>query len=242
LSFFISFEGGEGSGKTTQAEILSVRLRDAGLPVLLIHEPGSTPLGTYLRDWLKREGTISREAELLLFAAARAELVAKVIKPALEEKKVVIADRYADSTMAYQGYGRRISFKYVRMINDLATQGILPNLTFLIDCPPEQGLERLGSMQMRLALESSDRRHLGRLEREGTRRFEEETLNFHRRVRKGYLEMASRNPDKWCVVDGTRTVEQVSAEIWDRAQNLLTQGTPEQPTEPALDYPNSDRE
>ena len=240
MSFFISFEGGEGSGKTTQAEILSVRLRDAGLPVLLIHEPGSTPLGTYLRDWLKREGTISREAELFLFAAARAELVAKVIKPALDEKKTVIADRYADSTMAYQGYGRRISFKYISMINDLATQGILPNLTFLIDCPPEQGLERLGSMQMRLALESSDQRHLGRMEKEGTRRFEEEALNFHRRVRKGYLEMASRNPDKWCVVDGTQTVQQVSAGIWNRVQDLLTQGTPEQPTETALDYPNSD--
>lgn len=242
MSFFISFEGGEGSGKTTQSEVLSERLRDAGFSILLIHEPGSTPLGTYLRDWLKRDGTISREAELLLFAAARAELVAKVIKPALEERKIVIADRYADSTTAYQGYGRRIGLKYISMINNLATQGTLPNLTFLIDCPPEQGLERVGSMQMRLAIEPSDQRRLGRLDKEGTRRFEEEALNFHRRVRKGYLEMASRDPHRWCIVDATRAVEQVSAEIWDRVQGLLTQLAPEQPTESALDSPNIGRE
>ncbi len=208
MSIFISFEGGEGSGKTTQAEILSGWLRQAGFPTLLVHEPGTTPLGQYLRKWLKREGSMSHEAELFLFAAARAELVAKVINPALEEKKIVVADRYADSTVAYQGYGRRLRLKYVRMVNDLATQGATPDLTFFLDCPPERGLER---------------RQASRLDQEGTRRFEEETLKFHRRVREGYLKIASREPERWCIIDATKGPDQISAEIWGRVQGLLAQ-------------------
>ena len=128
MSLFISFEGGEGSGKTTQAEILARRLEKAGTSTLLVREPGTTALGVYLRDWLKRERrkgeAISSFAELFLFEAARAELFAKVIRPALaRDSSVIIADRFADSTTAYQGYGRRLSLESIDLVNRIATGG-----------------------------------------------------------------------------------------------------------------------
>lgn len=227
MGLFISFEGGEGSGKSTQAEILATRLESEGYSSTLVREPGTTPLGWYLRDWLKREKrrgeTISHGAELFLFAAARAEFVAKVLKPALQgERRVVIADRYADSTVAYQGYGRRLPLDDIARINRLATQGKTPDLTFLLDCSPVEGLKRVGALQIRLPMEPADGSDPKRMDREGTSRFEEESLAFHERVRTGYLEVASREPERWAVIDATESLDAISDAIWERAQRHLT--------------------
>ena len=226
MSSFIAFEGGEGSGKSTQAEMLARRLQQASIPSLLVREPGTTALGWYLRDWLKREKrreeTVSHRAELLLFAAARAEFVAKVLRPAIEaEHKVVIADRYADSTTAYQGYGRRLSLEDVAHVNSIATQGIMPHLTFLLDCSPLEGFKRLGSAQTSFLLEQGEDSAHGRFDREGSRRFEEESLDFHQRVREGYLKIAAQEPVRWRVIDATRGAEDIGEEVWEHAQEQL---------------------
>ncbi len=218
MALFISFEGGEGSGKSTQAQTLAGRLQTAGYPVLLVQEPGYTQLGQYLRDWLKRE-SITPTAELFLFVAARAELVAKVIRPALTKGKIVITDRYSDSTVAYQGHGRGISLKHVNLVNNLATQGTLPDLTFFLDFPPEEGLIR-AKMQT-ITSNPLPQKHV-RNHTEG-RKFEEETLSFHERVRTGYLKLASEEPDRWRVIDATKTVEQVSEDVWRQVQKLLAE-------------------
>ena len=239
MSLFISFEGGEGSGKSTQAALLRDRLRSAGTRALLVHEPGTTPLGQYLRGWLKREKPkgedVSTRAELLLFAAARAELATKVIAPALtEQDRVVISDRYADSTIAYQGYGRRLSLKDVEVVNHLATTGTLPDLTILLDLSPDEGLNRVGTAQNRLPLEPSDIKKTGRGDEEGSRRFEEESIEFHERVRNGYLELARNEPERWRVIGATTSVEQIADLVWKHVEKLLPQAagsdspTPEQ--------------
>ena len=141
MTLFVSFEGGEGSGKTTQVGLLLCRLEENGHPTVQLREPGMTPLGNAARDWLKRsrpkKGTLTEGAELFLFAAARAEMVAKVLKPALE-KHVVVCDRYADSTTAYQGYGRNRDLRQVETINGIATGGVMPDLTILLDCAPDR--------------------------------------------------------------------------------------------------------
>ena len=218
---FISFEGGEGSGKSTQAESLRERLQREGISCLLVREPGTTPLGLFLRQRLRREqrreDSISPIAELFMFGAARAELVAKVLKPALERPDtVVIADRYADSTTAYQGYGRRRDLRDVNLVNRLATDGAMPDLTFLLDCPPQKGLERVASSQARLLLGPHDATEPGRVDEEGSRRFEEESPEFHDRVRAGYLKMAKQEPERWCVIDATRSMDEISETIWER--------------------------
>jgi dTMP kinase len=221
LSTFISFEGGEGSGKSTQTELLRERLQGAGISCLLVREPGTTPLGIFLRQRLRmeqrKEDAISPVAELFMFGAARAELVAKVLEPALERPgTVVIADRYADSTTAYQGYGRRHDLRDVKLVNRLATGGTMPDLTFLLDCPPQKGLERVASSQARLLLGPGDAGEPGRLDEEGSRRFEEESPEFHERVRAGYLKMAKQEPERWCVIDAMGTVDEISETIWER--------------------------
>ena len=231
MSLFISLEGGEGCGKSTQAEILAQRLKQAGLRPVLVHEPGTTPLGWYLREWLKRqrrkkEETISHAAELFLFAAARSELVAKVIRPELERgNAVVIADRYADSTTAYQGYGRQLPQREINLLNGLATDGVMPDLTFLLDCPPLEGLQRVGSVQTRLPLDSGEASAASRMDEEGTRRFEEESLEFHERVRAGYLEIADRDPERWRVIDATRPIEEVGHAVWKHVRHKLAQNS-----------------
>ena len=218
MSLFISFEGGEGTGKTTQAELLVQRFGESRIPYLHVREPGTTQLGLRIRDWLKRRqsggGAVSHRAELLLFAAARSELVAKVIAPALEaNEKIVVSDRYADSTSAYQGYGRRLPLDEVDAVNRLATNGVMPDLTFLLDCPPEAGLTRVGSFQMKLPLERPTDLRAGERDEEGTR-FEEESIEFHERVRRGYLTIAEREPERWHVIDAGRSVDDIAEEVW----------------------------
>ena len=218
MSLFISFEGGEGSGKTTQAEFLVQRFSASGIPCLHVREPGTTQLGLRIRDWLKRRlsggGPISHRAELLLFAAARSELVAKVIGPALEaNEKIVVSDRYADSSSAYQGYGRRLPLDEVDALNRLATNGVMPDLTLLLDCPPEEGMARVGSFQLKLPLERPSPSRAGKRDEEGTR-FEEEPVEFHERVRRGYLKIAEQEPERWHVIDAARPVDDIAEEVW----------------------------
>ena len=214
MATFISFEGGEGSGKSTQARRLGEALEDSGVPVFAFHEPGYTRLGTHIRELIKGNpfggDAISPRAELMLFAAARAELVSKTLaKRMVEDPLVIIADRYADSTTAYQGYGRRLPLDLVQSVNALATQDVMPHKTILLDCPPQTGLERVGSQQTALF----DMSAIGRLDAEGSRRFEEEPLAFHNRVRAGYLALAKSYPARWSVIDAVGTEDDVFARV-----------------------------
>ena len=223
MSTFISFEGGEGSGKSTQVEILKARLEEAGQPAMVVHEPGTTTSGQDIRVWLKREAfSGDGRTELLLFTAARAELVAGVIRPFLEkhDNGVVVADRYSDSTVAYQGYGRGLPIKDVNVVNGLAVQGVIPDLTFFLDCPPEIGLERVGSFQLRMPIEPSSAGAPRARDQEGTR-FEQESLDFHKRVRKGYLALAKDEPDRWRILDATKQVGEISDAVWGHVADKL---------------------
>ena len=223
MAVFISFEGGEGSGKSTQAELLAESLRNNGLGAKFVHEPGSTELGWHVRGILKRglteERVISAQAELLLFSAARAELVFKALRPLLDNPDmVVIADRYVDSTTAYQGYGRGIPLGQVEVVNALATQGVMPDLTFLLDLPPVDGLTRIGDLQLGFRMDDSVLHADEARAREGAR-FEDEPLEFHERVRQGYLELAAQQPDRFCVIDATLPERGISELIWDEVRD-----------------------
>jgi dTMP kinase len=211
---FISIEGGEGAGKSTQADLLHERLWNRRIKANKVHEPGSTPLGWHLRDYLKSKQPLSKEAELLLFEAARAELVINEIRPQLANGFTVIADRFEASTVAYQGYGRRIDLDVINRLNSFATQSVLPDISFLLDLEPAEGLRRVGHPQLSLALEPDQNRQPARQDIEGQRRFEDQPLQFHNRVRKGFLEIARENPTRWVVIDASRTVEEISEEIW----------------------------
>ena len=224
---FISFEGIEGCGKSTQADLLVDAMASAGLQVLPVHEPGSTSLGQRLRRFLKDESVSStREAELLLFCAARAELVANVLNPSLARGMHVVADRYADSTMAYQGYGRGLDLETVRRVNQFATGGLSPDLTFLLDLAPAGGLARVQPQLSLFPMMDEEpteavRQEPVRQEEEGQRGFEIEPLEFHRRVRSGYLELAEQEPQRWVVLDASRPREELAIIIWDEVKARL---------------------
>jgi dTMP kinase len=221
----VSFEGGEGSGKTTQIDLLIERMQDAGVSYVVVREPGTTALGWYVRDWLMRGALTgeppSDEAELFLFAAARVELVSKIIKPALAQAgTVVVADRYADSTLAYQGHGRGIPRERIDVVNDIATQGVGPDMTFLLDCPPEAGRKRFGAFQLSMPLERGLTPPPTRRDEEGAR-FEVESLEFHRRVRDGYLEIVKEDPKRWTVIEATRPADEIGEIVWHRVRSAL---------------------
>jgi len=206
MSLFITFEGGEGSGKSVQARALFRKLCRLNIPTVLTHEPGGTPFGSKLGRWLKwaQGADISPLVELMLFNASRAQLVTEVIKPNLEARKIVISDRYADSTIAYQGYGRGLDLEMVKATNKAATQGLKPDLTILLDIPVEGGLARKRAR-------SPDR-------------FEGEELAFHQRVRQGYLKLAADEPQRWLVVDASQPKEKIAKIIWQRVSQLLSTG------------------
>jgi dTMP kinase len=202
LGLFVTFEGGEGCGKSTQSRLLLKKLEQQNIPAILTHEPGGTALGDELRKILKRKrhSAISPASELFLLAASRAQLVAEVIRPALETGGVVICDRFTHSTMVYQGYGRGLDFTAIRMVNNMATRHVNPDLIILLDISPEQGLARKRSLKDR---------------------FELEDLSFHRRVREGYVKMAAAEPDHWLVIDASLPKGKVAEIIWDRVSRLL---------------------
>ena len=219
MQLFISFEGGECTGKTTQSELLRDRLLELGHRCVLVHEPGGTALGDRLRGLIKGDLPITYEAELFLFSAARTELVSKVIRPSLDKGIIVITDRYVDSTTAYQGYGRRLDLSYIKSINTFSTQDISPDLTILLDMPPEDALKRLASLQVELSLGVTPQ---GREDHQGQRKFEKEKLDFHRRVRKGYLTLAKEDPHRWMVVDAGQPSEVVSKTIRERVEAMIS--------------------
>ena len=197
---FIVFEGGEGSGKSTQATILKRRLLRQGFPVVLTREPGGTPVGNRLRRWLKWGSEITPQTELLLILAARSQLVTGVVRPALEKGSLVICDRYAYSTLAYQGYGRGMDRGFLESLNTFVTGGLVPDLVVLLDSNPAEGLRRKTSRRDR---------------------FEREDLSFHQRVREGYLGMAAADPERWLVVDASLPRNEVRELIWERVQQFL---------------------
>jgi len=203
MSLFITFEGGEGCGKTTQAKTLYRRLIRQGIAAILVHEPGGTQVGERIRRLLKesRNIVINPLTELLLFNASRAQLVTNVIKPALAQGKIVISDRFTDSTVAYQHYGRGLDLEVVEKINGVASQGLVPDLTFLLDIAPDIGLSR---------------------KKDGTKdRFQEEDLDFHRRVREGFHAMAMKNSRRWLMLDASAPREEIAGLVWDRVSILL---------------------
>lgn len=217
---FIAFEGGEGAGKTTQSRLLAERFTELEIPCLLLREPGGTELGEYLRAYLKSERPLAPEAELLLFEAARVELVTSRLLPALEAGTAVVADRFYGSTVAYQGHGRRIDLDVIASMNGFASQGINPDLTFLLDLPPEEGLKRTMGHQMAFAMDTAGDLALLNRTQEGTR-FEELDLGFHHRARDGFLAQARANPDCWRLIRALQPVDAIGTEIWKEVERLL---------------------
>ncbi len=194
---FITFEGPDGSGKTTQIRLLTGWLRGQGYEVIVTREPGGTDIGDQIRDVLHDPDNIAMNArtEILLYSASRAQHVAQLVRPALAAGKVIVSDRYADSTLAYQGYGRGLHLETLMTITLFATDGLLPDLTLYLDITPEEGLRR---------------RQLGGDE---WNRLDAEALEFHQQVRDGYLELIKQEPRRWVVVDAARSEEEVQAEI-----------------------------
>jgi dTMP kinase len=209
---FITLEGGEGVGKTTQQALLALQLRQAGYPCLCTREPGGTALGRALREILLHGDPLTPLAELFLYAADRAEHVQKCILPALAAGQVVVCDRFTDSTLAYQGYGRGLDLQQVRQLNHLATGGLQPHLTLWLDLPPEVGLARKAS---------------GRLARTGLAdRLEQERLEFHRRVHQGFQALAAAEPQRIVRIDAGGSPLEVAARIWSVVKPRLLAAVP----------------
>jgi len=202
---FITFEGGEGCGKSTHIERLAARLRRDGYQVLVAREPGGTEVGEQIRHILqysKASAAMMPETELLLFCASRAQLVREVIRPALDGGRVVICDRFFDSTTVYQGVGRKLGRKAVAAINSFAIGTCLPDLTLVIDLDPRLGLERARG-------------------RELFDRMENQSLEFYDRVRRGYRDLAQREPERVKIVDGGQSLEVVGQQVWTLVKRVL---------------------
>lgn len=202
---FITFEGPEGAGKTTQIRRLAERLEERGIPHVVTREPGGTPLADRIRALLLDRENVSMVAqtELLLMLAARSEHVANKIRPALEAGTLVLCDRFADSSVAYQGYGRGEDLDTLRRMNAYATGGLVPDLTLVCDLDVEEGLAR------------------ARAGREGLDRIELAGLDFHRALRKGFLELVAQEPERVKKVDAGRAPDEVAASIWALVEPVL---------------------
>ena len=206
---FITLEGPDGSGKSTHAQALAEYLREQNWAVLLTREPGGTEIGDRIRAVLHdpQHRQMDARTEILLYSASRAQHVAERIRPALAAGQVVISDRYADSTLAYQGYGRGLDLAMLRFITEFATGGLWPDLTVCLDIAPEEGLRR--------------RRAGGEWNR-----LDAEALDFHRRVRAGYLELARLEPARWYIIDAARAAEEVQSELRALVMARLAGGRP----------------
>ncbi len=210
MAAFLVFEGTDGSGKSTQIRSLLRRLRRRGYQVVLTREPGGTPLGEVIRRQLKTQPDITPTSELLLFEAARSQVVDTVIRPALLAGSVVLTDRFTASTVAYQGHGRGLDLESIHRLNDAATGGLTPDLTILLDLHFQIGLARKPGTK--------------------TDNFETESAEFYGRVRESYRQQANGEPNRWLVVDATRPPRQIAEEIWQKIQPLLVQGGAAVPT------------
>lgn len=210
---FITFEGGDGTGKSTQIRLLERHLIAQGKSCLTTREPGGTSLGQLLRQILLQSGNraISSSTELFLYLADRAQHVHEVIAPAIAQGKIVLSDRHTDSTVAYQGYGRGFDLQLLLSLNRIASQGLTPDVTFLLDCPVELGLSRtVQRLSGSATVASNDR-------------FENEKLEFHERVRQGFLDLARAEPARFYIIDASLSEQEVFAavrEIVDRRLDL----------------------
>ncbi len=207
---FITFEGIEGSGKSTQIVLLEHYLKSIGLRVVLTREPGGTPIGDQIRKILldPANTALDPSAELLLYAASRAQHLHQVIGPALDEGKVVLCDRFSDATLAYQGYGRGLNIEMIRALDRIVTAGMLPNRTILFDIDPASGIARAHGRNKSNGLEAEAR-------------FENEAIAFHKRVRQGYLILSRQETDRIKVVDGSRPVEDVQRTVRSIVDEML---------------------
>ena len=205
--FFITFEGTDGGGKTTQIQRLTADLRQAGYDICLTREPGGTPISEQIREILLNpdHSEMAPITELLLYAASRAQHVSEVIKPALEAGKVVISSRFADAMVVYQGYGRGLDLERIHHLNRIATDGVTPDVTFVLDLPVEIGLQRV----------QNSRGGLDRLERE--------KIDFHRRLQEGYRTIAQQEPQRLKIIDAKVSPKRVYAQIQAIIQPLLQQ-------------------
>ena len=203
MSVFITFEGPEGGGKSTQVRRLAAQLETAGFAHVVTREPGGTPLGSRVRDVLL-DPTLDVHAlsEFLLYSASRSQLVHDVIRPALARGEIVICDRYADSSLAYQGFGRGLPRDFLNTVTWEATQGVHPHITFLLDLPPETGLQRAAL-------------------RGATDRLEQADLAFHERVRDGFLTLASAHPERFVVLDALSSPDDIAGQIWSLVSRTL---------------------
>jgi dTMP kinase len=211
MSCFVTVEGPDGSGKTTQLHILHRYLVRVGWPVLLVREPGGTDIGDQIRSVLHDTRNVSMlpNAEVLLYSASRAQLVGQVIRPALGAGSVVLCDRYADATMAYQGYGHGLDLELLKAITTFATGGLRPDLIIYLDIEIEAGLRRK---------KSSFQAGQGEWNR-----MDQKELDFHRRARAGYLQMAAVEPGRWFVLDATRSIASLQDSIRRRVKRLLVE-------------------
>ena len=206
---FITFEGTEGCGKSTQIKALAARLQREGRQVLQTREPGGTPLGEAVRQLLQHDEAgdgMSPEAELLLFTASRAQLTRERILPAIANNEIVLCDRFMDSTTVYQGVARKIDTEAVATINRFAVGQARPDLTILIDLPPEVGMARVHA------------RSDGQLDR-----MEQEAIEFFQAVRAGYLQLAESEPERFLVLDGSQSVATLEKQIWEAVQQRLSE-------------------
>jgi dTMP kinase len=208
VSLFITFEGPDGSGKSTQIELLREHLEKRGVSVVLTREPGGTSIGEQIRNVLHdvQNTEMLPNTEILLYSASRAQHVGQVIRPALERGELVLCDRYAESTMAYQGWGHGLDVGLLGTITSFATGGLRPDLIVYLDIDVETGLQR------KIAAFQLGGSEWNRMDQKGR--------EFHERVRRGYLSMASEEPDRWLVVDGNRTVDEIHAEIRERVTSF----------------------
>ena len=207
---FITFEGTEGCGKSTQVKLLADRLSQLGHRVRVLREPGGTPIGEEIRHTLKhsqQNAAMTAEAELLLMNASRAQLVREIIRPALAAGEVVVCDRFYDSSTAYQGYGRELDLLQVKAIIDFAVGNTRPDLTLLLRVPPEVSADRLRSRSANQPLVRD--------------RIEEADQKFFERAARGFAAIAAAEPDRIRIIDGSASVEIVATQIWDKVQPLI---------------------
>jgi dTMP kinase len=212
---FVTFEGIEGCGKTTQIKRFADTLRRQGIPLITTFEPGGTRIGNEIRRILLdvRNKDLTPLAELILYAADRAQHIEEVIKPALDRGEWVICDRFVDATLAYQGAARSQDVRLIQDLNKRSTLGICPDMTFLLDCPVEIGLER--AMKRNEALSDEDQG-----------RFERETLDFHNKVRKGYLDLAGEHKERFVIIDASLSEDKMEEEIFKHIEPHLRRGSP----------------
>lgn len=198
---FITFEGADGCGKTTQMKLLTEYLEQNGIDVVLTREPGGKGLGEKVREiLLNYEGPVSDRCESFLFLADRAQNIDIIVNPAVKEGKIVLCDRHIDSTVAYQGYGRGLDIERINMLNDIATNGQKPDLTFVFDIDVETSMKRVGTQKDRM---------------------ESAGIEFHNRVRNGYLELAKLEPQRIKVIDATKSIDEIHKEVISLISNFF---------------------